>query len=229
MEPHSGLQDNRRFQSSGLQDRCPVAMYIPNGKRGLSYEHMEESMKIPRLLLITATAGLLSLIMVTGCRDKQPEQQSNESAVRDSIPVSRVNLQPVSSNDLLAHIDTSGAKATLVNVWATWCQPCREEFPDLIRIHDEMKEFGVDVVLVSADFPEQSQAAKAFLAKYGVDFQTYLKDEKDMEFINSLNPEWSGALPATFIYDRQGNLRTFWQGKAEFERFKTALTDVLNS
>ena len=73
---------------------------------------------------------------------------------------------------------------------------------------------GLDLVLVSADFDDQVGAAHAFLADQVVDFPTWLKTGKDMEFIDHLNPDWGGALPATFVYDANGELRAFWEGKA---------------
>ncbi|HET9327275.1 MAG TPA: TlpA disulfide reductase family protein [Candidatus Eisenbacteria bacterium] len=106
-----------------------------------------------------------------------------------------------------------GATAVVMNIWATWCTPCREEFPDLMRVRREFERRGLRMVLVSADFPDQSEEARQFLSQQGVDFPTFLKTGKDMEFINGLNPRWSGALPATFVYDGHGALRSFREGR----------------
>jgi hypothetical protein len=84
--------------------------------------------------------------------------------------------------------------------------------PDLMQIRREYEPRGLRMVLVSADFPDQSEEARHFLTEQGVDFPTFLKTGKDMEFINQLDTRWSGALPATFVYDGRGALRSFREG-----------------
>jgi thiol-disulfide isomerase/thioredoxin len=108
-----------------------------------------------------------------------------------------------------------GARAVLVNVWATFCDPCREEMPDLLRLFRERRDRGLRLVLVSADPDDEEGRAQArkYLATLGVDFRSYLKTGDDMAFINGLEPRWSGALPASFLYDGAGKLRHFFPGQ----------------
>lgn len=138
-------------------------------------------------------------------------------------------LVPADSARVLEEVRRPGAEAVLVNVWATWCTPCREEMPDLVRIHREWKGRGFRLVLVSGDFEEDEAAAREFLASVGVDFPTYLKNESDMAFIDALDARWSGALPATFLYDGRGNLREFWEGKADEATLRSRIARVLDA
>lgn len=118
-------------------------------------------------------------------------------------------------------IHAGGAPVTVVNVWATWCGPCREEFPallDVVRAHPDVR-----LVLVSADFPEQASEAKAFLARHGVSGTTWLKDGADQAFIDTVDRRWSGALPATLVLDAKGNTAAFWEGAADAKRFEAAI------
>jgi thiol-disulfide isomerase/thioredoxin len=128
---------------------------------------------------------------------------------------------------VLEAVREPGAKAVLVNVWATWCLPCREEFPDLMQLRHEYADRGLRLVLVSGDLDVDRQAAGRFLADQGVDFPTYFKQQDDMEFIDGLDPRWSGALPATFLYDSAGSLHDFWEGKASYETLEEKLLAVL--
>jgi thiol-disulfide isomerase/thioredoxin len=134
-------------------------------------------------------------------------------------------LVAATAADLLTLAQEPGASATLVNVWATWCLPCRKEFPDLLRLERRYRTQGLRVALVSADF--DSTEARSFLADQGVDFTTYFKIGDDMEFINTLSPDWSGALPATFVYDSAGALVSFWEGKADSARFERAVQEAM--
>ena len=69
---------------------------------------------------------------------------------------------------------------------------------------------------------------RRFLQKQGVTYPTFLKaQDDDNAFITALHPEWSGALPATFIYDARGRLRHFHEGKGDFALFERLVQDVL--
>lgn len=159
---------------------------------------------------------------MSSCQKREPPAPSRTQARTPAA-------QPADAPAVLAAVQAPGAKATVLNVWATWCEPCREEFPDLVRLGHEYSDRGVRLVLVSGDFDTEKAAVDKFLADQGVDFATYIKSGDDMKFINGLNPKWSGALPATFVYDGQGRLRDFWEGKASYEKMEERLLRVLEA
>jgi thiol-disulfide isomerase/thioredoxin len=177
-------------------------------------------------------AALPLAALLAACAPAAREAPGPAAGTAEQAPVAAAaaspELRPASAGEILSAIRGAGSKATVLNVWATWCGPCREEFPDLIRLHRTYRERGLDLVLVSTDFDDQVDAARRFLADHGVDFLTYLKTGKDMEFIDSLNPEWGGALPATFVYDTEGRLVEFWEGKATFEEMEQRMLPALD-
>ena len=123
---------------------------------------------------------------------------------------------PTGAGGVLDEIRKPGAAAVLVNVWATWCSPCREEFPDLLHAARVLAPKGLRVILVSVDFPGTEAETTEFLTRQGVDFPTFMRTGKDEEFVDALEPQWSGAIPATFLYDANGKLVRFWEGKASY-------------
>jgi thiol-disulfide isomerase/thioredoxin len=127
---------------------------------------------------------------------------------------------PAGADTILAEVKRPGASAVLVNVWATWCSPCREEFPDLLHVARELEPKGLRLVLVSVDFAGAEEATTKFLTSQGVDFPTFVRAGKDETFVNGLEPQWSGAIPATFLYDADGKLVRFWEGKASYPVIK---------
>jgi thiol-disulfide isomerase/thioredoxin len=137
-------------------------------------------------------------------------------------------LIPAGGADLLRLVREPGASAVLVNVWATWCVPCREEFPDLLRLRRDYAARGLRLVLVSGDFDSEIRSARRFLEEQGVDFPTYVKTGRDMEFINAFEPKWSGVLPATFLYDAGGSLRRMWEQKTSYATLEAGVLEVLN-
>ena len=143
------------------------------------------------------------------------------------VRVEDVQVTPVTAADIQRTVREPGAKAVLINLWATWCGPCREEFPGLVRVAHKYQGQGLKVILVSADDDKDMAEVKKFLAAEGVDFPAYIKAEKDQPFIDGLGKQWTGALPATFLYDGSGKLRDFWEGGATFNVFEQKVVEVL--
>src|SRR5690242_11297622 len=161
----------------------------------------------------------LLLAVVSGCSSHTEQPRATAAADPEVIPATAMEINALAA--------APGARATLVNVWATWCAPCREEFPALLRVARENRANGLRLVLVSADFDDQLAAIRRFLVQQGVHDTTYLKSGDDMSFINGLGREWTGALPATFVYDAHGRRVAFWEGIGTEQRFRDAIHQAL--
>jgi len=166
-------------------------------------------------LRVLAWSLPLLLLLFAGCAPP-PGKDDGAPAAQSGAPVPA----EAGVDEILARVRDSEAKAVLVNVWATWCVPCREEFPDLMRLRQSHRELGFDLVLVSADFDTPLEEVRGFLTEQGVDFPSYLKAGADMKFIEALDPEWSGALPASFLFDGDGVRRHTWVGKVTYEELE---------
>lgn len=164
-----------------------------------------------------------------GARDETPAPVAQSAPAAPHGSSALPEIRPATAEQILEAVRAPGAQVVMVNVWATWCAPCREEFPEMMRLYSRYEDRGLRLVLVSADFDDQLGPARQFLAQNGVDFPTFLKTGDDMRFINSLEPRWTGALPATLVYDGHGVLRHFWEGKASFDKFEQSVLDVIQS
>lgn len=116
----------------------------------------------------------------------------------------------------------------LLNLWATWCVPCREEFPALLKLQRALADRGFKLILVSADFASQRPQVESFLAQEGVHFRTFLKAQSDDAFIEGIDHRWSGALPASALFDRDGHEVVFWEGKSTYEDVLAKVTPLLD-
>ena len=162
-------------------------------------------------------------------------------AVVTAAWVGRENYQPVMTGSLAPDFAVTAmdgstvtvqqyrGKVVLLNVWATWCGPCLEEMPEILRFRKDYLGQGVEVILVSGDWDTESQQVEAFLGELGVDFPTYLKAGDDMEFIETMSPEWSGALPASFLFDSGGTLRHMWEGKVTYANLQEMVLPILET
>ena len=119
-------------------------------------------------------------------------------------------------------------KTLLVNFWATWCEPCRTEMPALAKMEARLKAKGFVLTTVSADEPEDEKNAVEFLKKSGITGVAYLKRVKnDDKFIGSLEPKWSGALPALFLYDKTGKKIKSLIGESDLKKLEADILKVL--
>lgn len=146
-----------------------------------------------------------------------------------SAQAQRPVLKDVTAEQMRAEINRLRTeKPLLVNFWATWCGPCKEEFPYLM---DLKKQYGdkFTLVFVSGDFEEAREEAIEFLESQGVDFVTYFKTGSDDEFIRAMSPKWNGALPFTMYIDQSGKEIDAWEGKADFETFRKALLKLIKN
>ena len=138
------------------------------------------------------------------------------------------NLSRVDESGYRALLKSSSGRVLVVDFWATWCAPCRQEMPLLAKLDARLRDKGFRLITISADDPEQAQAAAEFLKKSGISGPAYLRDAQDDDkFINSVDPRWSGALPALFLYDRQGKLVKSFIGETEMAAIEAAIRKIL--
>lgn len=144
--------------------------------------------------------------------------------------ISTPEVLPLKAHEVQEVVESfAGDKAVLLNVWATWCIPCVEEFPYIIQVQNEHQD-ELQVVFISADFPEEIDRVNNFLADHGVYWQTYLKDDNDERFIDAVWPDWTGAIPVTVFYNKDGTHLTYFERGAKYEEFKElALKAISNT
>lgn len=122
-------------------------------------------------------------------------------------------------------LESLRGQAVLLNLWATWCIPCRQETPYLESVYNEYKDQGFEIVGISMDAGEAADDVAMFVDDFGVTY-TILHDPQmsGMELYQVL------GLPATFLIDREGVLRWMRYGpipEGDGE-FLAALRDVLS-
>jgi thiol-disulfide isomerase/thioredoxin len=119
-------------------------------------------------------------------------------------------------------------KVVLFDFWATWCEPCRVELPLLVRLEAKYRSRGLKLITISCDEPEQEAEAAKFLQQHQVPPPAYIKRVKnDDKFIESVDAQWSGALPALFLYDRQGRKVKSYIGETDMAALEAAIRKLL--
>ena len=121
-------------------------------------------------------------------------------------------------------------KAVLVNFWATWCEPCRDEYPVLNELAKQYAPQGLQVIGVSLDDDGDLILMRRFLTRYKPVFPNYRKKGGvQSSFTRSVMPKWSGVLPATFFYAKDGRQVGHQFGEGKRETFEAAIRALLAS
>jgi len=121
---------------------------------------------------------------------------------------SKTVVAPIDTDALKGLLTQQRQRPLLVNFWATFCDPCREEFPDLVKIDKEYRPQSLEFVTVSLDdVTDIKTEVPKFLDAMKATMPAYLLDASDPEpAIKLVDPKWSGALPATFLYNEKGEI-----------------------
>jgi thiol-disulfide isomerase/thioredoxin len=154
------------------------------------------------MLRTTPALTAFALLVLSGCSRSAPTTAAPEG------------LESVTADQLKSKVRSLGAKAVMVNAWATWCGSCEHELPMLQGIADRFAPQGVRVLLVSVDEADETARAKAFLKEHAIGLTSYWAARPLDSFKLGMNPRWPGMLPASFLFDSTGRLRYFWGGEA---------------
>jgi thiol-disulfide isomerase/thioredoxin len=120
-------------------------------------------------------------------------------------------------------------KPLVVNFWATWCEPCREEYPMVVELAKQFKSQGVEVVGVDMDDESDMNLVRRFIARMQPPFPNYRqKPGIDLDrFYYGVNPQWKGTMPQTIFYGRDGSVAGFFLGSRPRAQFEEAFRATL--
>lgn len=112
-------------------------------------------------------------------------------------------------------------KVVVVDFWATWCPPCREEIPGYIKLQEKYGKDGLVIIGVSMD-RAGPVTVKKFAELHGMNYVVVMGDAAIVEAFGGLD-----AIPTTFIIDRAGNLREKKIGMVETAKYEQTLLQYL--
>ena len=138
------------------------------------------------------------------------------------------NVKSYTYNELKPLLNRKDNKTYVINFWATWCAPCVKELPAFAKLKEQYADKNVEVLLVSLDFPKQKEKKLIpFINKKKIQSKVLLLDDVNEDYwIKQINDKWSGAIPATLIYN--ANSRKFYEQSFDYTTLENELKTFLN-
>ena len=156
-------------------------------------------MKLKRLVLILFLFGLGWTFISRAPMDQTAELVSSP---RVGFLAPDFSLERLGGGDLITLSDLRG-KVILVNIWASWCPPCREEMPAINRVYQEYESQGFEVLAVNTTYQDNEEDAAAFAQNLGLTFPILLDRTGEIRQLYLLR-----GLPSSYFIDREGIIRS---------------------
>jgi peroxiredoxin len=114
-------------------------------------------------------------------------------------------------------------KVVVINLWASWCPPCRAEMPAIQRLYAANRGRGLEVLAINTTYQDSQAAAESFVREYGLTFPVLLDRTGEVSRLYHLR-----ALPSTYFVDREGVIRqVIIGGPMSAATLETAVQDLL--
>jgi len=131
---------------------------------------------------------------------------ASASTVQPSMLAPDFTLRSMGGPNL--RLNEQRGRVVMVNFWATWCAPCRQEMPHLVKLYDKYRDAGF--VLLAVNIDDNARAATDLATKMGLTFPVLLDTDKAVTRLYDM-----GTMPATVIIDREGRVRHLHRGYRE--------------
>lgn len=171
-----------------------------------------------------------ALLLLSGCENQQLERLQEEARSERSSAAAGLESRPLPSlalpsmdGDTVALEERLGSRATVVNFWATWCVPCREEMPVLVELHRQFGGRGVQFVGVAVASPDTGRI-RDWIRRYEVEFPI-LHDMSGQELVGFTG--WD-AVPTTVVVDGDGRVRQVMFGARSRHELVSALAPLVD-
>jgi thiol-disulfide isomerase/thioredoxin len=148
-------------------------------------------------------------------------------------PAGAPTVPMIDASGLKKQIAARKGKVVVVNFWATWCGPCVEEFPYLVKLQKAYKAKGFELVTISCDEKRDAAKVSTFIGKSGQTGGAYhaTKGAEIGDFLKflepKLDPDASIGIPRTYVYDRSGKQVKMFEGGQSYEAFNKAVAPLV--
>ncbi|MEO0473828.1 MAG: redoxin domain-containing protein [Bacteroidota bacterium] len=161
-----------------------------------------------------------------GCSTKWAWKTDYKKKVEADWEQKEIKVHALTVPGLKTLLQNETEELLMVNVWASWCGPCVLELPDLAKVYRMYQGRDFRFVSISADKAKNMKAAQKCLEKAHLPAENYVFDGEDKyQLIETVDPNWTGALPYTILIEPGGKIVYAKQGMIDFFELKKAIVD----
>jgi peroxiredoxin len=219
----------------------PIAtphVFIFDRSRKLRYsgrvDDVEKPSKTPHTLdtrnaidaLLSGKEVPVAKTKVFGCSIKWAEKSDWIDKAKAEWAKEPVMLDTITADGIRELVQNHTNKLRVINVWATWCGPCVEEFPAFVDMNRMYRRRDFEFISVSADEPAKKDKALQFLQKSEASNSNYIFNIDDKyKLIEAIDPKWQGALPYTLVVEPGGKIIYAKEGPIDPQVLKKVIVD----
>lgn len=143
---------------------------------------------------------------VFGCSMKWAYKSDKSEQIEKQWENEPVKISVANIDSVQKIIENNSDDLRLINFWATWCGPCRVEFPDLVKVNYMYRNRNFEFITISLDTPENRENVLDFLQKQNASNRNYIFKGDKYKLMDKVDPEWPGSIPYTILIAPQGNV-----------------------
>lgn len=185
-------------------------------------------MRLRSSLLTIGLTVLCCVAIIAQSSSTHRGTQAPEGSDKTAAAIRQIDLEGLKK---IRERDAKDPQPLLINFWATWCDPCREEFPDLVKIDEDYRAKKLNLVAVSLDdVAEIGTTVPKFLKEMKASMPVVLLNVNDPEpAIKLIDTSWDGQLPATFLYDKDGKVVFRHFGRFKTDELRVAIEKAIGN
>ncbi len=160
-----------------------------------------------------------------GCDVKWAWQQARKDELDQVWGEKPVSLKAIGPDSLKTVLVNLSQSLRLVNFWASWCGPCKAEFPELLMMQRMYGDRQFEFVSVSVDDADGADAARIFLEQLHAPVANFRLDAPAEATLQQLFPDWQGNIPFTVLVEPLGRVIKMWEGAIDPLEVRRAIVD----
>jgi peroxiredoxin len=169
---------------------------------------------------------LVAVTKTFGCSIKWLEKSNWIQKAAITWAKEPVSLDTIGTDGIAALLHNNTQKLRLINLWATWCMPCVQEFPQLVSLNRMYRDRGFELVSISTDDSSAKAKALSFLEKQQSSSPNYIYNGDDKyKLMEAIDPKWQGALPYSLLIEPGGKIVYAHQGIFNAEELRKIIFD----
>jgi thiol-disulfide isomerase/thioredoxin len=170
---------------------------------------------------------MILLVLTATYAFNQQNKMTERGNPKETVTVDGVEIPVYDFDGFSPMLKANDASTYVVNFWATWCKPCVEEMPHFLKLSEEMEGQNVEFLFVSLDFRKNLEKGVVnFVREHGMEGKTVMLSDPDANsWISQVDPSWSGAIPATLIFNR--DKKEFHEAQLSYEELKSIINSFV--